>query len=276
MKKVAIVTGASSGMGASTARELLKKGITVYGVARRVEKMKDLEREGMKVLPLDLTVDDSIQKCVHTILQNEGRIDILVNNAGYGSYGAVEDVSIEEAKRQFDVNIFGLARITQLVLPAMRQQKSGRIVNISSMGGKIFTPMGAWYHATKHALEGWSDCLRLEVKEHGIDVVVVQPGGIKTEWGTIAADNLKKTSGSGAYASFANLVANGMKDTYTGNGLTKVDVLGKEIAKAATVSRPKRRYAKGYMAKPAMMIRRWFGDGIYEPMIMSQFKRAAK
>lgn len=276
MKKVAIVTGASSGMGKSTAKKLKEQGITVYGVARRVEKMKDLEAAGIKTLSMDLTEDQSIEKGVNTILENEGRIDILVNNAGYGSYGAVEDVPIEEAKRQFEVNIFGLARITQLVLPTMRKQKSGRIVNISSMGGKIYTPLGAWYHATKHALEGWSDCLRLEVKEFGIDVAIVQPGGIKTDWGTIAADNLKKTSSNGAYSKFANAVADGMKETYTGNDLTKVDVLGQVIAKAATVNKPKRRYAKGYMAKPAMAIRKWFGDGIYERIIMGQFKKRMK
>lgn len=272
MKKVAIITGASSGMGKSTAKFLHDQGIIVYGAARRVEKMKDLKDAGMNIISLDLTNDESVQNCIKEILDKEGRIDILINNAGYGSYGSVEDVSIEEAKRQFEVNIFGLARITQLVLPTMRKQKSGRIVNISSMGGRIFTPFGAWYHATKHALEGWSDCLRLEVKDFGIDVVVVQPGGIKTDWGIIAADNLKKTSGNGAYAAFANKVADGMKDTYSGNQLTDVDVLGNTIAMAATTSKPKRRYAKGFMAKPAMAIRKWLGDGIYERVIMSQMK----
>lgn len=272
MKKVAIITGASSGMGKSTAQFLHKMGVTVYGAARRLDRMKDLEAAGMHIISLDLTDDASIQACVNKVLEQEGRVDILINNAGYGSYGAVEDVPVEEAKRQFEVNIFGLARITQLVLPTMRAQKSGRIVNISSMGGKIFTPMGAWYHATKHALEGWSDCLRLEVKDFGIDVVIVEPGGIKTDWGSIAADNLKKTSGSGAYAIFANKVADGMKEMYAGSQLTDVDVLGETIAKAATTNNPSRRYAKGFMAKPSMAIRRWFGDGLFERVIMSQFK----
>lgn len=272
MKQVALITGASSGMGKSTAKKLHAKGITVYGAARRLEKMKDLEDAGINIISLDLTDDQSIVNCVNTILEQEGHIDILVNNAGYGSYGSVEDVPIDEAKRQFEVNIFGLARITQLILPSMRANNYGRIVNISSMGGKIFTPLGAWYHATKHALEGWSDCLRLEVKDFGIDVVVVEPGGIKTDWGTIAADNLKKTSGQGAYAKFANQVADGMKEMYSGKQLTDVDVLGETIAHASTVKNPKRRYAKGYMAKPSMAIRRWLGDGIYERVIMSQFK----
>ncbi|WP_281614926.1 oxidoreductase [Flammeovirga sp. SubArs3] len=272
MSRVALITGASSGMGKSTANILKSQGYIVYGAARRLDQMKDLEDAGMSIISLDLTNDASIVDCVNAIIEKEDRIDILINNAGYGSYGAVEDVPIEEAKRQFEVNMFGLARITQLVLPHMREHHYGRIVNISSMGGKIYTPLGAWYHATKHAVEGWSDCLRLEVKPFGIDVVVVEPGGIKTSWGTIAADNLKKTSGKGAYAQFANKVADGMKETYTNDSLTHVDVLGGVIAKAATIEKPKTRYVKGYMAKPAIAIRKWFGDNIYDKMIMSQFK----
>lgn len=272
MKKVALITGASSGMGKSTALILHNQGYTVYGAARRLDHMKDLEEKGMHIVPLDLTDDASIVNAVNTILEKEGRIDILINNAGYGSYGSVEDVPMEEAKRQFEVNMFGLARITQLVLPGMRQQKSGRIVNITSMGGKVYTPFGAWYHATKHAVEGWSDCLRLEVKEFGIDVVIVEPGGIKTDWGEIAAKNLKKTSGSTAYGPFANRVAENMEKLYTSNRLTDMDVLGKVIAKAATVRSPKTRYVKGYMAKPALFIRKWFGDRIFDKLIMSQLK----
>lgn len=272
MKKVALITGASSGMGSSTASILLKKGYIVYGAARRTEKMKALESEGMGVVALDLMDDDSIQKAVNHIIEKEGRIDILINNAGYGSYGSVEDVSIDEAKRQFEVNIFGLARLTQLIIPHMRKNNAGRIVNISSMGGKVYTPLGAWYHATKHALEGWSDCLRLELKAFGIDVVVVEPGGIKTEWGSIAADNLLKTSANGAYSNFAKKVAANMKTMYSGSQLTDVDVLGNTIAEAATVNHPKTRYAKGYMAKPALFMRRWLSDRAFDKMILSQMK----
>lgn len=272
MKKVALITGASSGMGKSTANILHSQGYTVYGAARRTDEMNDLKAKGMGVVSLDLTNDASIIEAVNTILNKEGRIDILVNNAGYGSYGSVEDVPLAEARRQFEVNLFGMARLTQLILPSMRKHKSGRIVNISSMGGKIYTPLGAWYHATKHAVEGWSDCLRLELKEFGIDVVVVEPGGIKTSWGEIAAENLKKTSGKGAYASFANKVAENTSKMYTGNLLTDVEILGKTIAKAATDKRPKTRYVKGYMAKPAIAIRKWFGDKVYDKVIMSQVK----
>jgi short-subunit dehydrogenase len=266
-KKVALITGASSGIGEAAAVLFHNNGFRVYGAARRVEKMKGIEEKGISVIALDITNDDSIEKCVNAILEKEGRIDVLVNNAGYGSYGAVEDVPMEEARRQFDVNIFGLARLTQLVLPKMREHKYGKIINISSMGGKIYTPFGAWYHATKHALEGWSDCLRIEVKPFGIDVVVVEPGGIKTPWGHIAAENLKLTSGSGAYAEQANKSAEGTAKMYSSNQLTKPEVIGKVIFRAATARRPKTRYAKGYMAKPTMFIRKWVGDRMFDRML---------
>lgn len=272
MTKTVLITGASSGMGKATANILHSQGYKVYGAARRTEKMKDIEGKGIAIVSLDLTKDESIVNCVNDILAKEGKIDILINNAGYGSYGAVEDVSIEEAKRQFEVNMFGLGRITQLVLPSMRKHKYGRIVNISSMGGKIYTPLGAWYHATKHAVEGWSDCLRLEVKQFGIDVAVVEPGGVKTAWGIIAGENLKKTSGKGAYSNLANKVADGMLELYSGKNLTDEDVLGKAIAKAATDKKPKTRYVKGYMAKPMMMMRKWLGDKVFDKMMMQPYK----
>lgn len=270
MKKVAIITGASSGMGKSTAFELQKKGYKVYGMARRTDKMNDLKEKGMEVVSLDLTKDETIVDAVNTVLEKEGRIDVLVNNAGYGSYGSVEEVPIAEAKRQFEVNIFGLARITKLVLPAMRAQKSGRIVNISSMGGKMYTPFGAWYHATKYALEGWSDCLRIEVAPFGIDVAIVEPGGIQTEWGDIAMDNLDKVSGNGPYADMVKkVIASSGKSK---DKLTPVDVLGKEIAKAASEKSPKTRYLKGYLAKPLVTMRKWLGDRTFDKLLMSQVK----
>ncbi|MES1160050.1 MAG: oxidoreductase, partial [Bacteroidota bacterium] len=194
MKKVVLITGASAGIGKETARLLAGSGYIVYGAARRVDKMADLRALGIKVLAMDVTDETSMKEGIDTLLKAEGRIDILVNNAGFGSYGAVEDVPLADARYQLEVNVFGTARLIQLVLPAMHQQQFGKIVNISSIGGRFATPLGAWYHASKFALEALSDSLRNEVKPFGIDVIVIEPGGVKTEWPGIAADNLLKVS----------------------------------------------------------------------------------
>ena len=162
MAKTVLITGASSGIGEETVKALLAVGHTVYAGARRVERMKGLAEAGAHLLSLDVTDDTSMTAAVQTVLREAGRIDVLINNAGYGSYGALEDVPPEEARRQFDVNLFGLARLTQLVLPAMRAQHSGRIVNVSSIAGKFGEAFGGWYHATKFAVEGLSDSLRME------------------------------------------------------------------------------------------------------------------
>lgn len=266
-KKVALVTGASSGIGFDAAIELQKAGFTVYGAARRMDKLKGLESKGVKIISLDVTDDESMVACVDTIVENEGRIDVLVNNAGYGSYGAIEDVPMDEARRQIEVNVFGLARMSQLVLPHMRKGRFGRIINISSMGGKIYTSFGGWYHATKFAVEALSDCMRLETEEFGVDVVVVEPGGIKTPWGIIAADNLEKTTQGSAYAKAASKSAKGMREMYSGNGLSDVSVISKAIVKAATARRPKTRYLIGFMAKPGVFMRRMLPDRMFDKAV---------
>ena len=174
---VAFVTGASTGIGFETAKKLAAHGFTVYAGARRVEKMGPLKADGVRVLALDVTDEDSMSAAVGKVLAAHGRIDVLVNNAGYGAYGSLEEVELAEGRRQFDVNVFGLARMTQLVIPAMRAAGAGRIINVSSMGGKMYEPLGAWYHATKFAVEGLSDSLRIELKPHGIDVSIIEPAG---------------------------------------------------------------------------------------------------
>lgn len=266
-KKIALITGASSGIGKETAKTMLNAGFTVYTAARRVEKMEDLKKIGAFPVQMDVTDEDSMTAGIQMILDKEGSIDILVNNAGYGSYGAVEDVPIEEARRQFEVNIFGLARLTQLVLPKMRENKYGKIINISSMGGKVYTPFGAWYHATKHALEGFSDCLRWETAPFGIDVVVVEPGGITTPWGVIAAENLRKTSGKGAYAEAANKSADSTEALYNGDQLSPPSLIANTILKAITARKPKTRYAVGYLARPTIFMRKWFGDRFFDRIL---------
>jgi NAD(P)-dependent dehydrogenase (short-subunit alcohol dehydrogenase family) len=272
MKSVVLITGASSGIGEATALVLSNAGHIVYGAARRVERMKHLEDAGIHILPLDVTDENSMKQCVETILEREGQIDVLVNNAGYGSYGAVEDVPIEEARRQLDVNVFGLARMIQLVLPSMRSRHTGRIINIASMAGRVHTPFGAWYHATKFAVEGFSDALRLELKPFGIDVVIIEPGGINTDWGIIAADNLVKTSSKGVYSQRANRVAKIFHDAYSGKHYSDVSVVAKAIYKAVSSRRPHTRYAIGFMAKPSIFFRKILSDRFMDRILSFYFK----
>jgi len=267
--KTVLVTGASSGIGKSTVELLLQAGAKVYAASRRMEMMKDLETLGAVLLQMDVTDDESIQAGLKKIFDKEGSVDILINNAGYGSYGAIEDVPVDEGRRQFEVNIFGLARLTQLVLPGMRKNSYGKIVNISSIGGKIYTPFGGWYHATKHALEGFSDSLRLEIKDFGIDTIIIEPGGIATNWGAIAAANLKKTSGGGAYALRANKTIEGMEKLYSGNQLSGPEVIAKVILKSVTARRPKTRYSAGSMSGVALFMRRLLSDRMFDKMIQT-------
>lgn len=262
--KVALVTGASSGIGEATAIKLQSLGYTVYAAARRVERMQPLAAAGMHILPLDVTDDASLQQAVTTIMTQSGRIDVLVNNAGYGSYGAVEDVPTDEARAQFEVNVFGAVRLTQLLLPHMRAQRSGTIINITSMGGKMHTPLGAWYHGTKFALEAISDCLRMEVQPFGIDVVVIEPGGIKTEWPDIAAEKLLAVSGNGAYAPQAHAMANSMIGDASKKRQSPPEVIADTIARALSVRRPKTRYVVGFAAKPMLFLRRLLSDRAFD------------
>lgn len=266
-QKVALVTRASSGIGQATALRLRKRGFLVYGVARRTDRMQQLRDEDVRTLAMDVTNDESSTLGVKQILDEAGRIDVLVNNAGYGSYGAVEDVPLEEARRQFEVNLFGAARLIQLVLPGMRARRSGTIINISSMGGKIHTPFGAWYHGTKFALEAVSDCLRMETKPLGIDVVVIEPGAIRTEWSGIAADHLDETSGHGAYADDAHAVATAFRSDTTAKRSSPPEVVAKAITKAATARRPKTRYAVGAGAKPLIFLRGALSDRVYDALV---------
>ena len=268
--KVALVSGASSGIGLDTARDLLKKGFLVYGAARRVDRMQPLLESGGRALQLDICKDEDIVAAVAQIEREEGRLDVLVNNAGYGSYGPLEEVPQDEARRQFDVNIFGLARLTQEVLPLMRKQKSGRIINISSMGGVIVTPLGNWYHATKFALEGLSDTMRLELAQFGIEVIVIQPGAIATEWGGIAAEGMKPYAENGAYTDFTRKVIKLFAAETQGS---PTSVVSQAICHAATARKPKTRYAIGKFAKSYIRMRRLLSDRAYNQMILRVLAR---
>jgi len=264
---VALVTGGSSGIGEATARKLAAGGFTVYAAARRVQRMQPLTELGIRPLAMDITDDASIQAGVANIIDEQGRVDVLVNNAGYGSYGALEDVPMDEARAQMEVNVFGAARLTQLVLPHMRAQRSGTIVNVTSMGGKIYTPLGAWYHATKFALEAISDCLRMEVKPFGINVVVIEPGGIRTEWPGIAAEKVRAVSGTGPYAPQGNAVAQSLVSESTQRRSSPPELIAKTIAKTVTARRPKTRYAVGYGAKPIIFMHDVLPDRAFDALI---------
>ncbi len=268
--QIILITGASSGMGKATARRLIEEGHTVYAAARRIEKMEELEKMGGHPLSMDITREADVRKVVDTIVGEQGRIDVLVNNAGYAVYGAVEDTDIDDARRQFEVNLFGLGRLTQLVLPGMREQEGGRIINVSSMGGKIYTPLGAWYHASKHALEGWSDCLRLELKPFGIDVVLIEPGIIETEFAEVMMNPLLERSGEGPYGDMAQKVAKATEESYAeGNG-SSPEVVARVISKAIRKKKPGTRYSMGHLAKPMIYLRKFLPDRWFDKLVMSQ------
>ncbi|HOY19426.1 MAG TPA: oxidoreductase [Haliscomenobacter sp.] len=269
MSKVILITGASSGMGKEAAKKLIQQGHKVYTAARRIDQMQDLKTMGGFPLQMDISQEADVQKTVDTIIQAEGKIDVLWNNAGYGLYGAVEDIPISEARKQFEVNLFGLASLTQKVTPYMRAAQSGTIINTSSMGGKMYTPMGAWYHATKHALEGWSDCLRIELQPFNIKVVVLEPGIIETEFGSVMLDSITQFSGKGPYKGIVDKLVAATHKMYEQGG-TKTSVIADTIVKIVNSANPKTRYRVGKLAKPMVWLRVYLGDKLFDRIIMSQ------
>ncbi|MGN6420180.1 MAG: oxidoreductase [Pseudobacter sp.] len=270
MAKTVLVTGASSGIGKATAIYLSQKGYKVYGAARRTERLQELIKYGVKIIALDITDDDSIVFCINKIITEEGKVDVLINSAGLGSYGSLEDVPIAEAKNQLEINLFGAARLIQLVLPGMRENKYGKIINISSVGGKVGLPMGSWYHASKFAIEGLSDSLRNEVRGFGVDVIVIEPGGTKSEMIAIGAADLMRVSGNTVYGKLAS----GVQKMYASMEKNAVDavVIAKLILKGIEANNPKTRYIGGAMAKPMLFIRRILSDKAFDKMLMSQMK----
>ena len=268
---VALITGASAGIGKATARLLLKHGYTVYAAARRLEAMQDLQAEGARIVQLDLTSSDSIERCVRSVLEQSGRIDVLINNAGYGSYGAVEDIPLDEARRQFEVNLFGAAALIQQVLPTMRSRRSGKIINVSSIGGKVWSLLGAWYQATKFALEGFSDCLRNEVRPFGIQVVVVEPGAIKTAGGETAVGNMLIASSQGAYRELAKQAAAVYQQSEQQRG-TEPDVIARTILTALQARNPKPRYVAPASARVIVFLRWLLTDQAFDSLMQRFFR----
>jgi NAD(P)-dependent dehydrogenase (short-subunit alcohol dehydrogenase family) len=275
--RVALVTGGSSGIGEATARRLKAAGFEVYAVARRVERMQPLAEAGVHVFGMDLTDDASMVAGIDRIVAEQGRLDVLVYNAGYGSYGAVEDVPIDEARRQFEVNVFGLARLTQLVLPHMRRdgsdplERRGRIVNVSSIGGKFYEPLGAWYHATKFAVEGFSDSLRMELAPHGIDVIIIEPGPIRTEWNEISRQSLVQTSAGGAYEAQAKRVTRVLARAERPLMSSGPDTVAKKIVSAVLATTPRARYPVGKGAGTIMRARKLLPDAAFDYIVKSMY-----
>lgn len=254
-----LVTGGSSGIGFETAKTLALAGHTVFAAARRVELMEPLREFGVTPLRLDVCDEASIDAC----LSEACAIDILINNAGFGYFGALENVPLEEARRQLDVNVFGLASLTKKVLPGMRERGFGRVINVSSVAGRVPMYFGAWYNVSKYSVEALSDALRMEVKPFGIDVVLIEPGGIRTDWGIIAAKHLAESSKGTAYEEDALREAVVMDRGYTSQLLAKPSAVTRAIVKAVKARRPRVRYLVGSGARSlvfwhAVLPARWW------------------
>jgi NAD(P)-dependent dehydrogenase (short-subunit alcohol dehydrogenase family) len=275
--RAVLITGCSSGIGHATAERLLADGWTVYATARRPESIADLAAKGAKTLALDVTDEESMNAAVGAVTDAEGAVGVLINNAGYSQSGAVETVPPEQVRRQFETNVFGVIRMSQLALPGMREQSWGKIVNIGSMGGKLTFPGGGIYHATKYALEAISDSLRFEVRGFGVDVILIEPGLIVTRFGDTAAGSVSgstDTTGDGPYAHFNRQVAKLTAEAYRGpmvklgGGPEKV---ADAIARALSADRPKARYPVTPSAHLMIAQRRITPDRVWDLMMRAQF-----
>mgnify|MGYP001446822629 FL=1 len=267
-QKVVLITGTALGIGKSTAEYLIDKGHIVYGGDILIEENLYLNDIGGTALEMDVTNQNHIDNAVKKIISEEGRIDVLVNNAGLGVYGAIEDVSMEDIYYQYDVNLFGLARVTKAVLPYMREKKSGTIINISSVLGETYGPLAGWYLSTKHALEGWSDALRVELKKFDIDVVIVQPGAINTNFSNVTKTYIDKYRENSPYQHLY-----GEPITDTGNEILSNQsdpiVIAKVINKAIDARNPKTRYAAGAYSRIGIFLRKIMTDKMFDRFILS-------
>ena len=273
-QKVVLITGTASGIGKATAELLIKEGHIVYGGDIQVEKNQYLKELGAHPLHIDVTDTNMVKSGVEKIIKEQGRIDVLFNNAGWGLYAPVEETIEEDLRYQFEVNVFGVANVARAVIPYMRKQKSGTILMTSSMGGKIYMPLGAWYHATKHAVEGWSDCLRLELKEFNINVVIIEPGAINTNFGNVTTSYMQKYIEGSAYGHMIDPFVNMMQDM-TPEQMERMGsdpiVIAEVVNKAINKKKPKTRYKKGRMSGLLIWYRNWFGDKAYDRLMLRMF-----
>ena len=270
-KKVVFITGASTGIGHASAKMLLQNGFTVYATARRVELMKDLEKQGAKIMKCDVTKDEDIKNVVDTIIGNEGKIDVLFANAGYCLLGPVELHSSEAVSQQFDVNVVGCGRAISAVLPHMRKQKSGRVIITSSVAGHVAMPGAVWYPATKHAQQGLAHGLRMEVKEFGINVSLIEPGYIDSDIDNASFPWLDKAEQHPNASAYAHQMKT-FREKW-GTGIDKgasPDTIAKVVLDAAASKKPKRSYHPNTDAKAGLFMKRWFGYGFLDKMLPGQ------
>lgn len=271
-----LITGCSSGIGRASADLLVKAGHTVYATARRTETLAELEAAGARVLALDVTSEDSMAAAVEHIEAEHGRVGTLVNNAGYGEYGTIEEADLDRVRKMFETNVFGLARLTQLVLPGMRRAHRGRVINIGSMGGRMTFPVGGYYHATKYAVEAISDALRNEVRRFGIDVVLIEPGMTRTGFEENVHSSVANGSGTQADSPYAALLASNAANTSGGysNPLmaTGPESVARVVLKALESEHPRSRYLLTPAAKAMVTARTLGGDRVWDTLVKQQFK----
>lgn len=264
-QKIAIVTGASSGLGHAICHQLEQQGYYVYACARRASILEKLRSQNIEPLTLDVTKDSQCQDAIQHIIESKGTVDLLINNAGFGLYSTIEDANIEAVQYQFDVNLFGIIRLTQKVLPYMRKKQSGRIINISSVVGQISMPIIGYYAASKHAVEAFSDALRMEVQQFGIDVVIVEPGAIKTGFEQIAFESLKKSHKTRAYDRLVKKMQDFSVDMFA--KAPAAECINKSIKHAISSKKPKKRYQVGKDAKALLFIKRFLGYAALDPIL---------
>jgi len=270
-KKVYLITGASSGFGLVTAKKLIAHGHTVYGAARRVERMAELKDLGGHVVSLDVTDNENVKSVVAQIIATEGRIDGLCNNAGYGSYGSIENISMDEIKYQYEVNIFGVARMIKAVLPHMRKNKSGRVVNIASLVSHVSLPMIGWYASTKHALKAMSDSLRMEVKHIGIEVVLVDPGVVNTGFNDVALEKMDQVDHAEDYSHIVSSFRKGTVERY--DAAPGPEGTADSMVEALEVENPKLRYRTTIDSQIFPRLHNLVGNRIFDKLVMSQIKK---
>jgi NAD(P)-dependent dehydrogenase (short-subunit alcohol dehydrogenase family) len=271
--RAVLLTGCSSGIGAASARRLLSAGWAVWATARDVGSLTSLQQAGARVLALDVTDPDSRVAAVEAVVAEHGAVSALVNNAGYGEYGPVEEVPLELWRAQFETNVFGPVALAQLVLPGMRSQQWGRVVNVSSMGGRVTLPGGGAYHASKYALEAFSDALRLEVRNFGVRVSLVEPGPVRSSWSDRAVSSAAETS-SGPYLQFRMELAASLAGAYKGGRfslLSSPERVAAAVVKATTGARPRARYVVGPAARGLVTLKRVLPDAALDALFSVQF-----